>query len=203
MQQVKSHANIPGVSRTYTINFLEDRKKLKEYEIEDKNIISAEIQLLDGSIVKGSQCYVSFDLLLHSEAMLSFGEALVRKAIELKEKAKNNQDIKYDYLVPRCNDVNSSEPIESEMGICLTPESCELLISAQDFGTVEDMLKKLDTQAAATKDVNDPDRKVEEAKMKEKFTKIFTELEKNFPNELSKFQDLIERIKKERKFDRE
>jgi|688.fasta_scaffold600912_1 hypothetical protein len=125
------------MSSNYSINLNSDKSKEEEYEYNDGNVAEVRVQIPSGEIVSGSRYKVS--ITLSSDAMLGLGTELIRKALKLKEDGEKS----YDYAVEHLEGIYSNSPCQ-KMGIYLTPKSCDLIILADDFGKVEEIIDKLE-----------------------------------------------------------
>lgn len=122
----------------YSINLNPDKSK-EEYELDDKNIAEVRVQIPTGEIVSGSKYKVSISL--SPDAMVGLGTELIRKGLKLKEDGEKS----YDYAVEHLEGIYSINPCQ-KLGIYLTPKSCDLIILADDFGKVEEIIGKLENK---------------------------------------------------------
>jgi len=125
------------MNNSYTIDLSLDhgQEELEEFEKADENLIEIRVQC-PGSKVMESKGY-RVELTMSPDAMLGFGTELIRKAFEMK-KSGLGETGGFEHLYPI-----TSESVTENMGVYLTPNSAELLVSAIDFGKVEEAIKKL------------------------------------------------------------
>lgn len=114
------------LAKNYTISLERSVDGLEVYEERDQNIARVRVQLPTGEVVADPRYRV--ELTLSKDAMLGLGTELIRLAVE-------GGDIKGVYHV---------HPIERDfasavLGIFIVPESCELLVAHDDFGTIEEI----------------------------------------------------------------
>lgn len=116
----------------FVINLKPRFDEIEFFDIEDKNIAKFSIQLPTGEIVSGKKYRVYMDL--SRDAKLGLGIELIRSAI------KNGTDavVGFEHFYPIDKDLASRY-----FGIYLHPESCELLLSDEEFGTLENLLEKI------------------------------------------------------------
>lgn len=121
----------------YLINLNPDKNKEESYEYDDKNLAEVRVQIPTGEIVSGTKYKVSISL--SPDAMVGMGTELIRKGLKLKADGIKS----YDYAVEHIEGIYSSSPCQ-KLGIYLTPKSCDLIILADDFGKVEEIINKFD-----------------------------------------------------------
>ncbi len=126
------------MSQKYIIDLVHNDEKLEVFEIEDKNLLEVKVQLPGPKIVSGSDYKVILNL--SADAMIGMGTELIRKGMRLKEQGKPNIQ-EFEHIQPLS--INNTC---QKIGIYLTPESCELLVSGKDFGKVDEVIQNLKKQ---------------------------------------------------------
>lgn len=123
----------------YSINLDPDKSKEEEYERDDKNVAEVRVQAPTGEIVSDSQYKVS--ITLSPDAMVGLGTELIRKGLKLKEAGEKS----FDHAIEHLEGLYSPNPCQ-KMGIYLTPKSCDLIILADDFGKVEEIINEFENK---------------------------------------------------------
>ncbi len=123
------------MSQDYLINLNPDKSKEEEFERDDKNLAEVRVQIPTGEVVSGAKYKVS--ITLSPEAMIGLGTELIRKGLNLKERGENF----YDYSVEHLEEIDLYNPCQ-KMGVYLTPGSCDLIILADNLGTVAEILTR-------------------------------------------------------------
>lgn len=104
---------------------LESREE--DFKENEKNLLKVRIQLPSGEMISNSQYRV--ELRLSRDAMIGLGTELVRAA------SKQSQDLNFWHLHPSDNQLATQI-----LGVFLHPESCELLVSEDDFGDLDTVI---------------------------------------------------------------
>jgi hypothetical protein len=109
------------------IQLLVPEDVVEEFEKRDRNILNVRVQLPSGEMVSGNNYRV--EITLSRDAMLGLGTELIRSAY------KGNTDDLFWHLHRATPTLASSI-----LGVYLHPSSCELLISEQDYNTLQELL---------------------------------------------------------------
>lgn len=112
----------------FKINLIQT-EPVEFYEKDDGNIIKFSVQLPTGEIVSGKGYRVYMNL--SRDAKIGLGIGLIRSALREKDSTG------FSHMYP-CD----KSHVGRDFGIYLHPQSCELLLTDEEFGTLEDLLKK-------------------------------------------------------------
>ena len=117
---------VSKLKKTYLVSLEPETNSLEEYEKRDQNIVRVRVQLPSGEVVASSQ--YRLELSLSRDAMIGLGTELIRLALKQEE----------------ISGIFHLRPMEKNfasevLGIYLHPDSCELLVAHNEFGTIEEV----------------------------------------------------------------
>lgn len=99
----------------------------ESFEEDEKNILRVSIQLPTGEMIDSSNYRVA--LMLSKEAMLGIAISLIRFV--------HGEDKRIGFWHLHPSELNFSSQV---LGVYLHPKSCELMVSENNFGCLEDIL---------------------------------------------------------------
>lgn len=106
----------------------------QEYEKNGLNLANVFIQKPDGSFVnKGYKV----QLVLSEDGLLGLGIELIKKAMRIKH-GHSTPFQEIEQLIP----ITATGGDQGRLGICLTNDSCELILNVGDLGTINQQIEK-------------------------------------------------------------
>lgn len=122
LKKLDNHRN----KMKYIFDIERDYEKIESYQEEDNNLAKIEIIDPNGKIINGKDYRIL--ILLTKEALLGLGTELIRYAHHCKnDNQRHLRRITKDKVI-------------QNMGIYLTPESNELIISCNNLGKIDDYI---------------------------------------------------------------